>query len=369
MGSVPNSRQEISTRYGIRWFKCKLKPPKKKAVKCKKGQGDEPGSITSEAPPEKKQKGERKKKKRKAETDAAGPIPKKKKAKGTPSAILGRVPDAELPPVLEVPPAAALVAMEQRSGMDKQLEAHLLGVDPPATVAQPSQTTSSSMAPQVPDMGGFLAGLRKSIPRAGAQQVLVSTPFLRWPKQSWVPIPVAEAQTTKPPTVRELLARQAAGETPEEPTPEVPQHTALRSPPAREVSAMETGEQEPIAMDAEMQEELTVPSCGAMTDEPVISTDLECQVETTEVTVTQEMVTQVTEEKEPVGPPSIETRTVESQRGNYAMIDTRVLDQLGKLEATAQGLTELVQGASQPKPALGLAEIPGMVEVELVQTA
>ena len=27
MGSVPNSRLEISTRYGIRWFKCKLKPP------------------------------------------------------------------------------------------------------------------------------------------------------------------------------------------------------------------------------------------------------------------------------------------------------------------------------------------------------
>ena len=34
-----------------------------------------------------------------------------------------------------------------------------------------------------------------------------------------------------------------------------------------------------------------------------------------------------------------------------------------------QGLTKLVQGASQPKPALGLAEIPGIVEVELVHTA
>ena len=87
---------------------------------------------------------------------------------------------------------------------------------------------------------------------------------------------MAEAQTTKPPTVRELLARQAVRETPKEPTPEVPQPTALRSPPAREVSAMETGEQEPIAMDVEMQEELTVPSSGAMTDEPVIPTDLEC---------------------------------------------------------------------------------------------
>ena len=35
---------------------------KKKAVKCKRGQGNEPGSVTCEAPPEKKQKGERKKK-------------------------------------------------------------------------------------------------------------------------------------------------------------------------------------------------------------------------------------------------------------------------------------------------------------------
>ena len=116
-------------------------------------------------------------------------------------------------------------------------------------------------------------------------------------------------------------------------------------------------------MDMEMQEEPMVPSSGAMTDELVIPTDLECQVET------MEMVTLVMEEEEPVGLPSIETRTVETQRGNYAMIDTRVLDQLGRLEVTEQGLTELVQGASQPKPALGLAEIPGMVEVELVQTA
>ena len=199
--------------------------------------------------------------------------------------------------------------------------------------------------------------------------MLVATPFPRQPKQSWVPVPMAEAQMTKPPTVRELLARQAAGQTPKEPTPEVPQPTALRSPPAREILAMETGEQEPIAMDVEMQEEPTVPSSGATTDEPVIPTDLECQVETTEVTVTQEMVTLVTEEEEPVGPPSIETRTVKTQRGNYATIDTRVLDQLERLEVTEQGLTKLIQGASQPNPALGLAEIPGMVEVELVLTA
>ena len=122
-------------------------------------------------------------------------------------------------------------------------------------------------------------------------------------------------------------------------------------------------------MDAETQEEPTVPSSGAATNEPVIPTDLERQVETMEVTVTQETVTLVTEEEEPVGPPSIETRTVETQRGNYTMINTRVLDQLGRLEVTAQGPTELVQGASQPKPALGLAEIPGMVEMELVQMA
>ena len=345
-----------------------LDPPgegKKKVVKCKKGQGNEPGSITSQPPPEKKQKGERKKKK--AEANAAGLILKKKKAKGTPSATLRRALNVELPPVPEVLPGAAPLAVEQRSSMDKQLEAHLFGADPLATLAQPSQTASSSTVPQVLDMGGFLAGLRKSNSRAGARQVLVATPVPRWPKQSWVPVPMAEAQMTKPPTVRELLARQAAGETPKGPTPEALQPTALRAPPAREVSAMQTGEQEPIAMDAEMQEEPMVPSSGAMTDEPVIPTDLECQIETTEVTVTQETVTPMMEEEEPVGPPSIETRTVETQRGNYATIDMRVL--VGRLEVTAQGLTELVRGASQPKPALGLAEIPGMVEVELVQTA
>ena len=149
-----------------------LDPPgegKKKVVKCKKGQGDEPGSITSESPLEKKQKGEGKKeKKRKVEADAAGPIPKKKKAKGMPSAALGRVPGMELPPMPEVPPGATLMVMEQRTGMDEQLEAHLLGVDPLATVAKKSQTTSRLMVPQAPDLGGFLAGLRKSIPSAGA---------------------------------------------------------------------------------------------------------------------------------------------------------------------------------------------------------
>ena len=158
---------------------------KKKAVKCKRGQGDEPGSVPSEAPPEKKQKGERKKKrKRKVETDAAGPILKKKKAKGTPSAALRRAPNAKPLLVPEVPPGATLVAMEQRPSMDKWLEAHLLSADPPATVAEQSQTTPSSTVPQVPNMGGFLAGLRKSIPWARVRQVLVATPVPRQPKQS-----------------------------------------------------------------------------------------------------------------------------------------------------------------------------------------
>ena len=155
--------------------------------------------------------------------------------------------------------------------------------------------------------------------------MLVATPVLRWPKQSWIPVPMAEVQMTKPPTVRELLARQAVGETPQEPTPEAPIPTALRSPPAREVSAMETGEQESITMDRETQEELMVPSSRVTTDKPMIPTDLERQVKT------METVTLVIEEEEPVGPPSIETRTVKTQRGNYATIDTRVLDQLGRL--------------------------------------
>ena len=29
MGSVPNCQKEIPARHAIRWFKCKLKPPKK----------------------------------------------------------------------------------------------------------------------------------------------------------------------------------------------------------------------------------------------------------------------------------------------------------------------------------------------------
>ena len=123
--------------------------------------------MTSGPPTEKKQKGERKKKKkRKAEADADEQIPKKKKAKGTPSTTLRRAPDAELPPVPGVPPGAAPTAVKWRTRLDEQLEAHLPGAEPPATVAQQSQTTASSTAPQGLDIRGFLAGLRKSIPRA-----------------------------------------------------------------------------------------------------------------------------------------------------------------------------------------------------------
>ena len=126
-------------------------PPRgeeKKAVKCKKGQSNEPEPMTSGLPTEKKQKGERKKKKkRKAEADADDQIPKKKKAKGTPSATLERAPDAKPLPVPGVPLGAAQTAVEWRTSLDEQLEAHLLGAEPPATVAQQSQTPASSMAP------------------------------------------------------------------------------------------------------------------------------------------------------------------------------------------------------------------------------
>ena len=68
-------------------------------------------------------------------------------------------------------------------------------------------------------------------------------------------------------------------------------------------------------MDTEVQKEPTVPSSGTATDEPVIPTDLECQVRTMEVTVEQETVTPVMEEEEPTGLPPIETRTIETLRG------------------------------------------------------
>ena len=342
----------------------------KKAVKHKKGQGNEPEPMTSGPPTEKKQKGERKKKKkRKVEADADAPIPKKKNAKGSPSTTLGRAPDMEPPPVPGVPPGAAPMVVEWRTSLDKQLEAHLLGTEPPATVAQQSQTAASSTALQGLDMGGFLAGLRKSFPRAGTQQAVVTTPVLRWSKQTWIPVPVTEVWMTRPPTIKELLARQAAKEIPGGSLLEAPQPTTLRSPPAREVFTIETGGQEPTTMDTEAQKEPTVPSSEMATDGPVISTDLEHQVKTTEVTVAQDTVTPVMEEEEPMGPPPIETRTIETQWGNYATIDMRILDQFGRLDVADQGLTELMQETTQPRPALGPAEIPGMMEVELVQMA
>ena len=87
-----------------------------------------------------------------------------------------------------------------------------------------------------------------------------------------------------------------------------------------------------------------MPSSGMVTDEPMIPTDLEYQVRTTEVTVVQETVALVMEEEEPTGPPPIETRTIETQRGNYATIDMRILDQLGRLEVADQGPTKLIKG-------------------------
>ena len=139
----------------------------KKTVKRKKGQDDEPEPVTSEPPLEKKPKGERKKKKRQMEAGKDELILRKKKSKGTPSAALGRAPDVELPPAPEVLLGASPMAVEKKTSLDKQLEAHLLGTEPLTTVIQQSQTTASSTTPQGPDMGGFLAGLRKSIPWAG----------------------------------------------------------------------------------------------------------------------------------------------------------------------------------------------------------
>ena len=150
---------------------------------------------------------------------------------------------------------------------------------------------------------------------------------------------------------------------------EIPPLTALRSPMAREGSTMETEGQEPITMDKEAQKEPTVPSSRTAAGDTVTPTNLECQVRTTEVTVVPEMDAPTTEREKSTDPPPIETRTVETQRGNYVTIDTRILDQWGRLEVTDQSPAKPMQGATQPKPALGSAEIPGLVEVELVQMA
>ena len=63
---------------------------------------------------------------------------------------------------------------------------------------------------------------------------------------------VAETQMTKPLTVRELLAKQVMTEIPRGPNLNTLQPTTLRSPTAREGSTMETGAQEPTAVDTEV---------------------------------------------------------------------------------------------------------------------
>ena len=194
----------------------------------------------------------------------------------------------------------------------------------------------------------------------------MTTPVLRWSKQTWILVPVAEAQMTRPLTVKEFLAKQAVKEIPRGPTLETPPPTAFRSPMAREVSNMETEGQEPITMDKEVQKEPKVPSRRMAANEPVIPTTLECQVGTTGVTVVLEMDTSMMEKEKSTEPPPIETRTVETKGGNYVTIDTRILDQWGRLEVVDQSPAKPTQGAMQPKPALGPAEIPGLVEVELV---
>ena len=101
-------------------------------------------------------------------------------------------------------------------------------------------------------------------------------------------------------------------EIPGEPTLETPQPTALRSPMVREVSTMETEGQEPTTMDKEVQKEPMVPSSGMAADEPVIPTNLERQVGTTEVTVVPETDTPMMEREKSAELPPIETRTVET---------------------------------------------------------
>ena len=127
---------------------------------------------------------------------------------------------------------------------------------------------------------------------------------------------------------------------------ETPPPTALRSPMAREGSAMETEGQEPITMDKEAQKEPMVPSSKTAADDPVIPTNLEHQVWTTEVNVVPETDALTTEKEKSTDLPPIETRTVETQRGNYVTIDTRILDQWGRLEVADRSPAEPMQGTT-----------------------
>ena len=155
---------------------------------------------------------------------------------------------------------------------------------------------------------------------------LISHPALMF-KRDLSPVPVSEAQMTRPLTVKELLAKQAVKEIPGGPMLETRPLTALRSPEVREGSTMETEGQEPITMDKEAQKEPTVPSSRMAASEPVAPANLEHQVGTTEVAVVPETDAPTTEREKSTDQPPIETRTVETQRGNYVTIDTRILDQ------------------------------------------
>ena len=42
MGSVPNCQKEIAARHAIRWFKCKLKPPKNDVSIDKSASAEDP---------------------------------------------------------------------------------------------------------------------------------------------------------------------------------------------------------------------------------------------------------------------------------------------------------------------------------------
>ena len=102
-------------------------------------------------------------------------------------------------------------------------------------------------------------------------------------------------------------------------------------------------------MDMEAWEEPTVPSNRMTADEPVTPANLEHQAGTTKETVVLETDAPMTMEKDKsMDPPPIETRTVETQRGNYVTIDTRILEQWGRLEVMDQSPAKPMQGATQP---------------------
>ena len=117
--------------------------------------------MASEPPPQKKWKGEGKKKKRQVEADTAESTPKKKKAKGTPSATLGRPPDVGSLPVPEVPLGAAPMAVEQRTSLDEQLEAHLLGTEPPGHGGSAEPDCSQLNSTSGPGHGRILGQTQK----------------------------------------------------------------------------------------------------------------------------------------------------------------------------------------------------------------